>query len=116
LCSGPCPHVWRIGIRNVQVEKHFPAWTFTQQGSGLLFLGVTSRLAISGAGVLYSRRWAYSACLLLIGANGLGDVVHILRGDLLKGLTGLFFASLFLLYLLNPCIKGYFSAPHAHNR
>jgi|SRR5579871_1454014 len=76
--------------------------------AGLLFLGMTPLLAISGAGVLYRRRWSYYASLLLIGANGVGDVVNLLRGDYLKGLTGVFFAGLFMLYLLSPMVREYF--------
>jgi hypothetical protein len=81
------------------------------KSAGFLCFGVSPLLAISGGGILYSRRWGYYGSLFLIGANGLRDAANILRGEYVRGLPGIFFAGLFFLYLLSPRVKDYFHEP-----
>ena len=46
----------------------------------------------------------------IIGTQVLGDVVNLVRGDLLRGGTGVIIAGALLLYLLRPRVRAAFSS------
>jgi hypothetical protein len=46
----------------------------------------------------------------VIGTQVIGDIVNLVRGDVLRGGTGVIIAGALLLYLLRPRIKAAFSS------
>ncbi len=76
---------------------------------GILFLLLAVALAVSGIGWFRRRLWGWRLAVAIIGTQVLGDVVNLVRGDLLRGGTGVIIAGALLLYLLRPRIRAGFS-------
>jgi hypothetical protein len=76
---------------------------------GILFLILSSALAVSGIGWFRRRLWGWRLAVAIIATQVLGDVINLARGDLLRGATGVMIAGALLLYLLSPRIRAEFS-------
>lgn len=76
---------------------------------GILFLLLTVALAASGIGWFRRRLWGWRLAVAIVGTQILGDVVNLVRGDLLRGGTGVIIAGALLLYLLRPRVRAGFS-------
>ena len=76
---------------------------------GILFLLLTVALAASGIGWFRRRLWGWRLAVAIVGTQILGDVVNLVRGDLLRGGTGVIIAGALLLYLLRPRVRAAFS-------
>jgi hypothetical protein len=50
----------------------------------------------------------WKLAVIIIATQVLGDVVNCLRGDLLRGGTGIIIAGAFLLFLLRPKVRATF--------
>jgi len=69
-------------------------------------LGVA--LATAGIGWFRRRLWGWKLAVAIIATQVLGDVVNCLRGDLLRGGTGVIIAGALLLFLLQSKVRAAF--------
>jgi hypothetical protein len=72
---------------------------------GIFFLLLAAVLATAGFGWFRRRRWGWRLAVVIIATQVLGDVVNCVRGDWLRGGTGIFIAGALLLFLLQPKIR-----------
>src|SRR4051812_25221181 len=75
---------------------------------GYAFFTMTLLLGSAAYGWFHGRWWGWWLTVLIIGFQLLGDVINILRGDLLRGATGLVIAGALLAYLLNGNVQRVF--------
>jgi hypothetical protein len=73
--------------------------------AGVLFLIVAALAATAGLGWFRRRLWGWRLAVLGISAQLLGNVFNLIRGDLLRGGTGLLIAAALLICLLSDKIK-----------
>jgi hypothetical protein len=76
---------------------------------GILFLLLGTALATAGVGWFRRRLWGWRLAVGIIATQVLGDVVNCIRGDLLRGGTGVIIAGALLLFLLHPRIRSAFA-------
>ena len=76
---------------------------------GILFLLLGAALATAGIGWFRRRLWGWRLAVGIIATQVLGDVVSLVRGDLLRGGTGVIIAGALLLFLLQPKIRATFA-------
>ena len=79
---------------------------------GILFLLLSAALVVSGLGWFRRRLWAWRLAVVIIAIQVLGDIVNLVRGDLLRGATGVIIAGALLIYVLSPRIRAAFSGTH----
>jgi len=72
-----------------------------------LLLGVA--LITAGIGWFRQSLWGWKLAVIIIATQVVGDVVNCVRGDLLRGGTGLILAGALLLFLLRPKIRASFA-------
>jgi len=72
---------------------------------GILFLLLGAALTLAGIGWFRRRLWGWRLAVVIIATQVLGDVVNCVRGDLLRGGTGVIIAGALLLFLLQPRIR-----------
>jgi hypothetical protein len=75
---------------------------------GILFLLLGAALTTAGIGWFRRRRWGWRLAVVIIATQVLGDVVNCVRGDLLRGGTGVIIAGVLLLFLLQPKVRATF--------
>jgi len=76
---------------------------------GLLFVLLSVALSAAGIGWFRRRLWGWRLAMVIIGIQVLGDVVNCVRGDWLRGGTGVVIAGALLLFLLRPKIRATFT-------
>lgn len=76
---------------------------------GLLFLLLGLALAAAGVGWFRRRLWGWRLAVAIIAIQVLGDVVNCLRGDWLRGGTGVLIAGALLLFLLRSSVRDAFA-------
>lgn len=67
---------------------------------GIPFLLLAVALTAAGIGWFRHRLWGWRLAVAIIATQLLGDIVNCVRGDLLRGATGVIIAGALLLYLL----------------
>ena len=67
---------------------------------GIFFLVLGVALTTAGIGWFRRRLWGWKLAVVIIATQVLCDVVNCLRGDLLRGGTGVIIAGALLLFLL----------------
>jgi len=72
---------------------------------GLLFVLLSATLGLAGVGWFRRRHWGWMLAVAIIATQVLGDLLNLIRGDWLRGGTGVVIAGLLLLYLLSPTVK-----------
>lgn len=77
--------------------------------AGLLFLLLGAALTAAGIGWFRHRLWGWRLAVVIIATQVLGDVVNCIRGDLLRGGTGVIIAGALLLFLLQPRLRAMFA-------
>jgi hypothetical protein len=75
---------------------------------GILFLLLGTALTTAGIGRFRRRRWGWRLAVVIITIQVLGDLVNCVRGDLLRGGTGVIIAGALLLFLLQPKVRATF--------
>jgi hypothetical protein len=75
---------------------------------GVLFLLLAVVLVASGTGWFRRRRWGWTLAVAIIATQVVGDIINLVRGDWLRGGTGIIIAGAFLLYLLTARIRAAF--------
>jgi len=76
---------------------------------GILFLLLAILLVASGVGWFQRSLWGWRLAVAIIATQVLGDIVNLVRGDWLRGGTGVMIAGALLLYLLTPRVRAAFS-------
>ena len=76
---------------------------------GILFLVLGAALITAGIGWFRRRLWGWRVAVIIISMQVLGDVVNCVRGDWLRGGTGVIVAGALLLFLLQPRIRAAFA-------
>ena len=76
---------------------------------GILFLLLGVALAATGLGWFRRRLWGWRLAVVIIATQVLGDVVNCIRGDFLRGGTGVIIAGTLLLYLLQSKVRAAFA-------
>lgn len=76
---------------------------------GILFLLLGAALVTAGVGWFGHRLWGWRLAVVIIATQVVGDVVSCVRGDLLRGGTGVIIAGALLLFLLQPKIRDGFA-------
>jgi hypothetical protein len=74
----------------------------------IAFLALAATLITAGIGWFRRRLWGWRLAVIIISTQVLGDVVNCVRGDWLRGGTGVIIAGTLLLFLLQPRIKATF--------
>ena len=75
---------------------------------GVLFLLLSATLVTAAAGWFKRRLWGWGLAVGIISTQVAGDFVNLVRGDLLRGSTGLTIAGALLFYLLCPKVRSAF--------
>jgi hypothetical protein len=76
---------------------------------GIAFLLLGSALSTAGLGWFRHRLWGWRLAVVIIAVQVLGDVYSCVRGDWLRGGTGVIIAGALLLYLLQGRIRAAFA-------
>jgi hypothetical protein len=76
---------------------------------GILFLFLSSALLVSGIGWFRHRLWGWRLAVAIIATQVLGDIINLVRGDWLRGATGVAIAGALLICLLSSRIRAEFS-------
>src|ERR1700690_24383 len=76
---------------------------------GILFLLLGAALGTAGVGWFRRRLWGWGLAVVIIATQILGDVVNCIRGDWLRGGTGVVIAGALLLFLLHPRVRSTFA-------
>ena len=76
---------------------------------GVLFLLLGAALTTAGIGWFRRRPWGWRLAVVIIATQVVGDLVNCIRGDLLRGGTGVLIAGALLLFLLRPKIRDSFA-------
>jgi len=72
---------------------------------GILFLALSAILVTAGIGWFRRRLWGWRLAVATIAIQVLGDVANCVRGDWLRGGTGVVIAGTLLLFLMQPKSK-----------
>ena len=75
----------------------------------ILFLTLAATLITAGIGWFLRRLWGWRLAAIIVSTQVLGDVVNCVRGDWLRGGTGVIIAGVLLLFLFKPRIRAAFT-------
>ena len=75
---------------------------------GPLFLLLSATLTAAAVGWFKRRLWGWRLAVGIIATQVAGDLVNVVRGDFLRGGTGLTIAGALLFYLLRPKVRATF--------
>jgi len=76
---------------------------------GLVFLVLALALGTAAVGWFQKKRWGWRLADCIIGIQLLGDLVNLMTGDYIRGLTGVVIAGALLIYLCLPMMKALFT-------
>jgi hypothetical protein len=76
---------------------------------GILLLLLGAALAATGLGWFRRRLWGWRLAVVIIATQVLGDVVNCIRGDFLRGGTGVIITGTLLLFLLQSKVRAAFA-------
>lgn len=97
-------HIWELN------RSAHAAFAASGRAAGALLWVLALAAAAAATGMLQGRRWAWRLSIALFAINGTGDLVNLLvRGDRIKGVSGLAVAGVFLLLLLRPAVRDFFA-------
>lgn len=75
---------------------------------GALFFLLSATLATAGIGWFKRRLWGWRLAVTIISVQVAADFVNLVRGDFLRGATGVTIAGALLLYVLQPKVRATF--------
>ena len=78
---------------------------------GPLFLLLSATMVVASVGWFKRRVWGWRLTVGIVSTQVAGDLINLVRGDLLRGGTGLAIASGLLFYLLSPKVQTTFHQP-----
>ena len=73
--------------------------------AGIFFLLVGASLAVAGTGWFKRRLWAWRLAVAIIATPVLGNLLNVVRGDLVRGAIGFTIAGALLFYLLRSEVR-----------
>ena len=76
---------------------------------GFGFLLLSMALGTAAVGWFQKKKWGWRLAVCIIGIQVLGDLVSLMRGDYIRGLTGVVIAGALLIYLCRPTMKVLFT-------
>jgi hypothetical protein len=79
---------------------------------GPLVLLLSATMAFASVGWFRRRFWGWGLTVGIISTQVAGDSINLIRGDFVRGCTGLAIAGALLLYLLRPKVRTTF---HSHS-
>jgi len=86
------------------------------RGVGILFLVLSMALLTAGIGWFRRRVWGWRLAVGIIAIQAAGDLVNALRGETVKGATGMVIAGALLVYLLRPAVSTAFDGDKTRPR
>ena len=75
---------------------------------GPLFLLLSATLVFAAVGWFKRRLWGWRLAVGIISTQVAGDLVNLIRGDLLRGAMGFAIAGTLLIYLFRPRVRATF--------
>jgi len=72
---------------------------------GTMFVLLSFMLTCAAVGWFRLRRWGWGLAVTIISIQVAGDFGNLIRGDLLRGITGFLVAGGLLVYLLRPRVR-----------
>jgi hypothetical protein len=105
LCSGEARFLIVSGL-NPTAHNHL---AHLGRIVGILFLALTATLITTGIGWFRRRLWGWKLAIVIISTQVAGDVVNCVRGDWLRGGSGIIIAGALLLFLLQSRIRAAFA-------
>jgi hypothetical protein len=78
---------------------------------GSLFLLLSATMVVASVGWFKRRFWGWGLAVGIISTQVAGDAVNLVRGDFVRGGTGLAIAGAVLFYLLRPKVRTVFQPP-----
>jgi hypothetical protein len=97
-------HLWTL---NTPAYKQLSPFGRTV---GVPFLVLSVSLTVAGAGWFGRRLWGWRLTVVIIATQVLGDLVNVLRGDVVKGAIGFTIAGGLLFYLLRSEVRAAFAS------
>jgi len=64
---------------------------------------------VAAGGWWRRRRWGWILAIVIIAIQLLGDLLNLLRGDVLRGAAGVLIASALLFYMTRPRVRAAFA-------
>ena len=101
--------VWALNPVAYQQLTLFGRWI------GGMFLLLSAVLALAARGWFSRRRWGWMLTIAIMAMQALGNLINILRGDLLRGGFGFLIAAALVLYLLSNGVRAAFSSVRSAN-
>ena len=77
---------------------------------GIVFFLLAAALAAAATGWVRRRRWGWILAVIIITTQVVGDLVNLLRGDVLRGAVGVTIAGALLFYMTRPRVRAAFAA------
>jgi len=100
----PLDMIWNL-------KNSFPTG-FRSSSTGIIFgyfIVILGLILISAVwGLLKGMKWTWWVVLIVFLVNGIGDVISVVFGGGLSGVSGIIIISAFIIYLTRPSVKGYF--------
>ncbi len=79
--------------------------------AGILFLTLSAGMMIAATGWFRRRLWGWRLAVAIIATQVVGDLINLVRGDVLRGGVGCVIAGALLIYLLRPGVRACFQVP-----
>jgi len=76
---------------------------------GLAFGLLALALGTAAVGWFQKKRWGWRLAVCIIGIQVLGDLLNLMRGDYIRGVTGVVIAGALFIYLCRPTMRALFS-------
>jgi hypothetical protein len=76
---------------------------------GLAFLLLALTLAAAAVGWFQKKKWGWRLTVCIIAIQVLGDLMNLMKGDYIRGVTGAVVAGALLIYLCRPRMKALFN-------
>ena len=78
--------------------------------AGVLFFVLSAALLAAAIGWFRRRLWGWRLAVAIVAIQAAGDLVNVIRGDLVKGGVGVAIAGALVLYLLRPKVRMAFAS------
>ena len=93
---------WALNATAHRELTQFGTWI------GLPFLLLSLALLAAGIGWFRRRKWGWALTVGIMAMQAAGDLVNVIRGDVLKGAIGVTVAALLLVWLTWPGVRSAF--------
>jgi hypothetical protein len=101
------PNTALDGLWSLNPAAHKALARFGSSG-GTLFYLLSIVLVVAAVGWFKQRTWGWRLTIAIIFTQVVGDFVNLMRGDLLRGCTGLLVGGSLLIFLMRSKIRTVF--------